>query len=63
MVKILSKSREKNKSKEILTILTNSYKIMHEKLIESNKRIKELKAELKREKISKVHIGDQHEFR
>ncbi|MBA7497213.1 hypothetical protein ES702_07825 [subsurface metagenome] len=36
---------------------------MHEKLIESNKRIKELKAELKREKISKVHIGDQHEFR
>lgn len=49
MVK-LNKNKEKSENKKNLKTLISSYKIVYEKLIESNEKIKELKAELKSEK-------------
>lgn len=50
MIKLLSKNKDKNENKKNLDTLTNSYKIIYDKLMESNKKISELKTELKNEK-------------
>ena len=50
----MSENKAKDGNKKNLKTLINSYKIISEKLIESNERIKELKTDLKNEKSGDV---------
>jgi len=50
VIRLLIENKEKEGNKKNLRTLINSFKIIHDKLTESNKKIEELKIELKNEK-------------